>query len=200
MCPPGKTPSAPSDSTPMFNAQRYSTGHRECHKAVDGPCSRCSPRPPRICCDLCSPEEFVDMFQVPNAGPKSQSHRSKIKDYIPNERDKKLRQWLDDWRQKTSEDVYGKSSINYFGCSTVMLDSILERICDAAHQNLISSVDDLHKETRWYLTHKYGQTVIDAIKTIMPATLPPSESHPAKTPKVHKCSSCGRVGHTSELF
>ena len=64
-----------------------------------------------------------------------------------------------------------------------MLDETFEQICDAAHHNLIASADDLYKETRWYLTHEYGQIVFNTIKQIIPADTPPSKSHPVKTRK-----------------
>ena len=83
--------------------------------------------------------------------PVTQPHGSKTKDYIPDENDKILRQWLNDWRQESSEDAYGKIVVRYFGCSSFMPNNTLERICDAAHYDLIASIDDLNKETHWHL-------------------------------------------------
>lgn len=183
----------------MFSTQRYSLGFHKCDNAVNGSCSRCSSRPPHICCDLCNPGEFEDMFQVPDPGPKNQIRRSKIKDYVSNESDKTFREWLDDWRRKTSKEVQGDHCVRYYGPLNIMLDDTFERICDAAHHNLITSVDNLYKETRWYLTHEYGQIIIDKIKEIIPADLPPSGSRTAKNSRPRKCSNCGQVGHTSEL-
>ena len=137
------------------------------------------------------------MFRVPDAGPKTQPCRSKIKDYVPNENDKIFQLWLDDWRQETSEYLHGKACVRYFGCSNVMTDTVFERICDAVHNNLIASVDDLYKETRWYLTNKYGQVIVDEIKEIVPVA-PPQKSRPTTTPKPRKCSNCGQLGHISE--
>ena len=172
-------------------------GVHACDNAVNGSCPRCSPHHPHICCDLCNPEEFEDMFQVPNPGSKNQPRRSKIKDYVQNENDKKLRKWLDDWRRKTTKEVHGEQCLRYYGPSNIMLTETFDRICDAAHHNLIASVDDLFKESRWFLTYKYGQIVVDAIKEIIPVDPLPSESHPTKTRQPPKCSSCGQVGHTS---
>ena len=137
------------------------------------------------------------MFQTPNTRPEPQLRRSRIKDYIPDDNDYILQQWLDDWRWYTCEEVFGKASVRYFGCSNVMSDTTFERICDAAHHGLIRSVKDLYKETRWHLTGRYGQIVVDAIKDAIPA-VPPPELHPATTPKPRKCSLCGEPGHTSE--
>lgn len=135
------------------------------------------------------------MFQVPDPPPKSQLRRSKLKDYIPDEHDKELHQWLMDWRQKTSEEEYGLPFVKHFGCSNIMTDQVLSRICDAAHQHLITSTNDLYKESRWHLTQKYGQMVVDKIKETIPAAPPPS-----KPTTVRKCSKCRQPGHDSELL
>lgn len=172
------------------------TDLQKCENAINGSCPRCSPCLPRICCDLCNPEVFKDTFQVPDAGLKPQPRRSKIKDYHPTESDKSFRTWLDGWRQKTSEDDYGKGCSTHFGSSNIMTDTIFERICDAAHHNLINTIDDLYKETRWHLTHKYGQIVVNVVKDVIPVALPPPKPHTEKT--LRKCSSCRQVGHTSE--
>jgi len=137
------------------------------------------------------------MFRVPNAGPKTQLRRSKIKDYIPNENDETLQQWLNNWWWETSENVHGWPCVRYFSCSNIMSDSILERICDAAHHNLPTSIDNLYKETRWHLTHEYGQVIINAIREAIPAA-PSLEPCPAPAPKPRRCSACKQVSHTSE--
>ena len=76
-----------------------------------------------------------------------------------------------------------------------MADSTLDQICDAAHQHLISSTNDLFKETRWHLTNEFGQTIVDQIKEVIPAAPPP-----LKTTATRKCSQCGQPGHNSEHF
>lgn len=136
------------------------------------------------------------MFRVPDTGPRTQPRRSKVKDYVPNENDKAFRSWLDIWRRETSEAAHGKPCVRYLGSSNIMLDDTFEKICDAVHHNLINSVHDLHKETsRWNLTHKYGQIIVDSIKNIIPAVPPPTAT--TTTAKQRRCSSCSQVGHTS---
>lgn len=135
------------------------------------------------------------MFRLPHTIPKTQLRRSKIKDYIPGENDKAFQQWLKDWRQKTSEDLYGVCCVKYLGCSNVMTDHTLGQICDAAHQNLIASTDDLYKETRWHLAYERGQTIVNKIKEMVPAVL-----LPPKTVAIRRCSMCGQPGHNSEFF
>ena len=168
--------------TLVFSAQQHPAGIRSCNNATDEPCPRCSPRSPCICCDLCNPKESRDMFRVPDAGPKTQPRRSKIMEHAPNENDKIFRLWLDDWRQETSEYLRGKACVRYFGCSNVMTDTVFGRTCDTVHNNLIASVDDLYKETHWYLTKKYGQVIVDKIKEIEPVA-PPQKSRPMTQPQ-----------------
>ena len=171
----------------LFNAQQHSAGIRDCDNAIDGSCPHCSPQQPCICCDLCNPEEFEDMFWVPNLHSKSQPCRSKIKDYTPDNNDKTLQEWLKDWRRKTSKDIYGVHCVKHFGYLNVVADSTLDQICDAAHQHLISSTNDLFKETHWHLTNEFGQTIVDQIKEVIPAAPPP-----LKTTATRKCSQCGQ--------
>lgn len=138
---------------------------------------------------------FEDAFRVPDTQLKTQLRRSRIKDYIPDKNDEKLRQWLEDWRRKTSIELYGVHSVKHFGFSNVMTDHTLSQICDAAHQNLIMSTDDLYKETRWHFIYQYGQTVVGKIREIKPVV-----PLPVKTTTARKCSKCGQPGHNSEFI
>jgi len=142
-----------------------------------------------------TPEGFEDMSQVSDLESKTRSRRSEVQDYVPDENDKKFRQWLEDWRRQTSEDLYGAYFLGYFGYSNVMTTYTLDRICDAAHQNLITSTDDLYRETGWHLTDEYGQIIVDKIREIMGGSAPP----PPKKPAIRKCSKCGQPGHDSKF-
>ena len=104
-----------------------------------------------------------------------QLRRSRMKEYVPNENDKELRRWLDSWRWKISRDIYGAPCVKRLGCSNFMADGLLDQICAAAHHNLITSIDDLDKETRWHFIKEYGQTLVDKIKEIIPIVPPTSE-------------------------
>ena len=133
------------------------------------------------------------MFQVQDPRPKTQLRRSKKKDYIPNENDKRLRSWVDDWRRKTAVGTYGAACVKRFGCSNIMTDQVLDQVCHAAHHGLISSVDNLYKETRWHFTYKYGRTIAEKIKEMLPIAPPP-----AKVATVWKCSELDHV-HIAEM-
>ena len=129
-----------------FNIPQGFTRLGPCGSAVGRSFLCCSSYPPRSRCDLRDPEVFKDM-QVPDPGSKNyQSHQWKVKDYVPNENDKKLQEWLNDWRRRTNKEVHGEAWVEHCGPSNIMLDETFERICDAAHHNLIASADDLYKK------------------------------------------------------
>ena len=106
-----------------------------------------------------------------------------------------------------SNDTFGQSFTRVFGCYTFMPDEILNRIVDAAHENLITSVEGLIKETRWHLSKEHGQAVVGIISEMHPGTgqqLPtrtPIPTIPKLGPKPREmvCSSCGQPGHSSEF-
>lgn len=138
---------------------------------------------------------------------KSRPRRSVIKPYEPDKHDKELRKQLDEWRRNMSNDKYGRSFTKVFGYSTFMPDKILNCIVNAAHKNLITSVEKLAKETRWHHSKEYGQAVVEIILGMCPRTdqqlriqTPASvvlKSGPK--PREMVCTSCGQPGHSSEF-
>jgi len=167
-------------------------------------CPGYSPTPPRLCCDLCSPAEFENEFVVSLENRKPQPPRSTMEPYEPSEDDKMLRVRLDRWRWKMADDIFGELFTNNFGCYTFMPNEVFNRICDAAHYDLITSIDTLAKETRWHLSKEHGQAVIKIISEMRPVTAPqspPQTAAPASDPKLRElmCTSCGQPGHSSEL-
>ena len=177
-----------------------------CDNAVDGTCSRCSPTPPQLCCDLCNPSEFEDEYIVSLEKRKSQPRRSTMKPYEPSENDKTLRERLDSWRWEMSDTIFGELFTAGLGCYTLMTDEVLDRICDAAHFNLITSVENLTKETRWHFSTDHGQKVIEIISAAHPVidaqppvqTTTPVTTIPGPKPRDMVCTGCGQRGHSSE--
>ena len=169
-------------------------------------CPRCFVTPPQLCCDLCHPADFENKFIVSLKKRKAQPHRSTIKPYKPSEDDKALRKRLNRWRWEMANDLYGEPFTDNFGCYTFMTNQVLDCICDAAHYSLVTSIDALAREARWYLSKEHGQTVIDIILEMQPASPPPppQQTMAAATPKVKSreltCSSCSQVGHSSAFF
>jgi len=181
-------------------------GSHACDSVGEGECPRCSLTPPQICCDLCDPAEFENEFIVSLDKRKSQPRRSTIKPYEPSEADRLLRKRLNEWRLKMSNELYGEPFTTSFGCYTFMANEDLDRICNGAHNDLITSIDTLVKETHWSFSKDYGQKVLDIILETQTVYLPPT---PPQSPVIVKpkgksreqtCTSCKQSGHSSLSF
>jgi len=102
-----------------------------------------------------------------------------------------------------ANDLYTKVFTANFGCSTFMPDEELSRICDCAHDSLITSVDTLAKETHWNGSRKYGQHILDIISEVQPTPLPPTPPPTPITattkakPREMTCTNCQQTGHSS---
>ena len=132
-----------------------------------------------------------------------------MKLYEPSEDDKMLRKRLDEWRWKVADELFGELFTNDFGCYMFMQNEILNRICDAAHYHLITSIDALAKETCWHLSKEHGQSVVDIVSEMqLMITLQSSPQTATLTTTVmpgpksweQTCSSCGQPGHNSEFL
>ncbi|KAG2140003.1 hypothetical protein BD769DRAFT_1350302 [Suillus cothurnatus] len=64
--------------------------------------------------------------------------------------------------------VYGDSMLNDYGPGVTMPDSVLDRIINCAHHHKISTIDDLHKETKWSAADCFGSDVIAIVQCIIP--------------------------------
>jgi hypothetical protein len=107
-----------------------------------------------------------------------------------------------------SVEIFGESFTQDFGCSTFMPNEVLDSICNTAHFNFITSVEDLSKETRWHLAKEHGQKVVEMISKMHPATdsqllvqtVVPVASTSGPKAREMICTSCGQPGHSSEFF
>ena len=188
---------------------------------------RCSSTPPQICCNLCNPAEFENRYIVSLEKRKSQPRRSTMKsyeprlesassseegrvslNYEPSENDKTFRKQLDSWQWEMANKVYTEFFTADFGCYTFMTDDVLNRICDASHFNLTTSVENLAKETRWNSSKEYGQHVIEIVLAAYPTldsqspveTAAPAPSASVPKPREMVCTGCGQRGHASEFL
>jgi hypothetical protein len=165
--------------------------------------SICSLTVPQLCYDVCDPAEFENKFAITLEKQKPQPRRSMVKTYEPSEEEKMLRKQLNDWRWKMSVELHGEGFTDSFGCATFMADEVLDRICDAAHYDLITSIDALAKETDWHLAKEHGQPVIDIISATTPLPQVQTDAPVAATsgpkPREQTCTSCGQPGHTSKF-
>ena len=130
--------------------------------------------------------------------------------YEPSEDDRALRDQLVEWRWKMSNNLFGDTFDRGFGYFMFMPNGVLDRICDAAHYNLITSVETLMRESCWDLSLEYGQKVVDMISEIRPVPVPapapppPPPQTPAIVTRKKKyreltCASCKQQGHSRTL-
>ena len=192
-----------SDLPRIYRSLIRVAGGHVCDSAGEGMCPRCFVTTPRLCCDLCHPDEFKNKFIVSLDKQKSQPRRSTVKPYEPSVVDKALRKRLNEWRLEMSNELYGEQYTANFGCFAFMSNEDLGRICDAVHDDLITSIETLVKETRWGSSKEYGQRVLDIILEARPMSLPltPPQSPVIVIPKgKHReqtCTSCKQPGHSS---
>ena len=172
----------------------------------DGVCPRCSITPSQLCCDLCHPADFKNKFNVRLEKRKPQPRRSTMKPYEPSEGDRVLREQLNQWRWKMSDELFGERFTQNLGCFTFMPNDVFDCICNAAHYGLITSIETLAKETRWHLSNEHGQKVVDIVSEIQPMSTPQpppqtsTTAMPKAKPRELTCTSCNQPGHSSGFF
>jgi ATP-dependent DNA helicase RecQ len=95
-----------------------------------------------------------------------------------------LQNALDNWREKTTEEHYGKAHLWDIGPMLVMPTEVLERIVDCTHYSKINSLEDMRKETRWDEVDKWGHDIVDLIQRLRPPqpALPPPMTTAPKQP------------------
>jgi hypothetical protein len=141
--------------------------------------------------------------------------------------DYKLREALEDWREKVTAARYGWAHLHDLGSTLIMPNEVLSRIVDCAHYHKINSTSDLKNETRWDEIEQCGDEVLEIILRLRPqpsaaspltttpmrpstATLNISSPSPlTSTTTIAKqsvsrsktrCSTCGLVGHNCKLM
>ena len=105
-----------------------------------------------------------------------------------------------------SKTIFGKLFTQGLGCPTFMPNEVLDSICDAAHFNLITSVETLAKETCWHLARDYGESIVQIILEAFPPASPqplvpplvPATSTSGPKAREMICTSCGQSGHSNE--
>ncbi|KAJ7078050.1 P-loop containing nucleoside triphosphate hydrolase protein [Mycena belliarum] len=130
-------------ATIYFGNDRTISDHLECQPRFAEGCPRCVIKPPTVCCELCSPEHFIDFARVHLPKPKQQPSRSRIPDYVPDKDDYALRTDLHMFRKERTIELLGRASFRNHGAGSIMPDEILQRIIDCAHFGKISNTADL---------------------------------------------------------
>lgn len=180
-------------------------------------CTRCKVAPSSICCELCTPDKFVDFARVDLPKNKQQPKRSRIADYKADRTDFALEADLHAFRKARMIAVRGSAHFRSYGAAYIMPDDFLKRIVDCAHFHKILTSEDLQKETRWHRVSTDGEDVLALIQKhrpppppspspLIPATpLRPHDSPTANlgtpsTPSARQCSKCSQYGHIGVSF
>lgn len=133
---------------------------------------------PVICCELCSPEAFVEFAQVDIPKPKAAQQRSRLKVYSRQSTDMALRDALDEFREDMTIKMEGRAVLQDYGASVFMTDQVLERIVDCAHYGKITTIEQLARETRWAHASEHGTAVLALIAAHVPLATEAASSRP----------------------
>ncbi|KAJ3721038.1 P-loop containing nucleoside triphosphate hydrolase protein [Lentinula raphanica] len=124
--------------------------------------SGCSPHPVKHCCDLCEPEYWPFSISTNETFSVKQTRMSNPKAYERGEKEKKLREVLDQERNHWFMKNYGPYVL--FTPNALWPDLVLDRIVDWAHENKLLTMDDFRKRVAWAFTEELGQRILQLIK------------------------------------
>ncbi|TFY60048.1 hypothetical protein EVG20_g7563 [Dentipellis fragilis] len=185
--------------------------------AAAGNCSRCSPKPSLLCCDLCNPEDFppsIIAAKVKVDPPRPR--RSPIAIYRPSCNDLALKNTLLIWRHEKALEVLGKAFFTDYGPDLFMPMSVLMRLVDCGHARKIAVVQDIATETHWRHASVHADELValvllhHPVPNIIVEGALPLEDRPTQAanvaapgpstnaPTVRKpcqCSACHGYGH-----
>ncbi|KLO04347.1 hypothetical protein SCHPADRAFT_840731, partial [Schizopora paradoxa] len=148
--------------------------HIDCDLSSADGCSRCRPRPSRLCCDVCNPSEFNTVAQyTPPEGSKAE-RKSRLGKYTRMEFENLLWRLLDDWRMVKAVEKYGVAIAEDIGPALVMPEQFIDRIVDCAHFEKIKNLQDLRRETGWNCPDEIGTTVVALVAEHGRPPAPPS--------------------------
>ncbi|KAK6984413.1 hypothetical protein R3P38DRAFT_2576035 [Favolaschia claudopus] len=211
---PTRQPGNPCYREPIMvffgNDETVST-HVQCRPDLPAGCPRCVVSNSKICCELCSPDEFADFAQVDIPKAKPQASRSRIPNYSTDASDMALRAALHSFRKSRTAEVFGPFHFRKHGAGGIMANEVLDRIADCAHFHKIQTTADLARETDWHRITEDGTQILALITQHRPIPVPAAPTpHPLlplntntsvySTPKNRKCSKCGLSGHIGMLF
>ncbi|KAG1857236.1 hypothetical protein C8R48DRAFT_607597 [Suillus tomentosus] len=205
----------------VFENETAESDHHKCNTSLKTGCLRCLIMPPSICCDIHTPEHFTSFMSIIPKSTK-QSSCSRITKFSMASIDFKLVDALEDWREDTTQKLYGQAHLHDLGPGLVMPNDILDCIVDCAHFHKIKSPTDLLKETHWSGVDEHGDDIVALILRVSPLPSPstPFISTPLQPRQVSsnttttsallfhdhvqgfpvskrkaRCSACGEEGH-----
>ncbi|KAJ6562922.1 hypothetical protein B0H10DRAFT_2116636, partial [Mycena sp. CBHHK59/15] len=201
-------------ATIFFGNDNTVSTHLECRPDIPGGCPRCKMTDSKVCCELCSPDDFVDFAHVDIAKPKQQPSRSRIAAFKARPVDMALKNDLHLFRKERTIAVISRASFRNHGAGAIMSDEVLDRIVECAHFGKIQTTADLVKETHWHRAAEDGAKILALIGQHHPIPVPPLTApfnSPLRattisnipvptmpgpsTPKNRKCRKCGLFGH-----
>ncbi|KAG2060972.1 hypothetical protein BDR06DRAFT_854745, partial [Suillus hirtellus] len=155
----------------VFENETAESDHHKCNTSLKTGCLWYLITPPKICCDIHTPEHFTSFMSIIPKHTKQPScpHITK---FSMASIDFKLVDVLEDWREDTTQKLYGQAHLHDLGPSLVMPNDILNRIVDCAHFHKIKSPTDLLKETHWSGVDEHGDDIVALILQVSPLPSP----------------------------
>ena len=134
----------------------------------NGLCPRCEPPPPRLCCDIDSPELLTLLSPVPDRDFIKKPHKSAIKNYMPGDIEAALTKALEEWRFKTAKEWLGEENFRLHGVAALMPDHVLENIVKYASKKKLPTAESLQVQARWRRWQKFGERVLQVVNSFIP--------------------------------
>ena len=117
----------------------------------------------------------------PPSAPATKPSKSSLKKYKKGEREQRLSQALNAWRQRVTVEKYGEAILRDVGSSLVLPNELLERLVDCSHYGKITNMEQLGKEVDWILADEYGPEVVRLIMDVCPPQPRKRGRRPKKT-------------------
>ncbi|KAH9914882.1 P-loop containing nucleoside triphosphate hydrolase protein [Epithele typhae] len=192
--------------------------HKHCHP---GGCRRCAPPSSSsllVCCTQCNPThlafDFLPLEDAPAIKAPAARRASKLDDKVTlTQVDKDFRLAVQQFRDDQTCKMLGRTHLEEEGPRFIMGDKTLDRVVLCARANKIRSVEELHRETKWYRVKELGEELLVLVNRFYPPPppLPPQPSSTSSAPQSvgstrptsasktqRRCSACGNVGHIRE--
>ncbi|KAJ3768798.1 P-loop containing nucleoside triphosphate hydrolase protein, partial [Lentinula raphanica] len=116
--------------------------------------SGCSPHPIKHCCDLCEPDYWPFTISPNETFSVKKTRMSNPKAFERGGKEKKLRQVLDQERDRWFMKNFGQYAL--FTPAALWPNSVSDRIVDWAHENKLLTMDDFRKRVTWGFTEELG--------------------------------------------
>ncbi|EPS93458.1 hypothetical protein FOMPIDRAFT_1090729, partial [Fomitopsis schrenkii] len=130
----------------VFSRSATDFDHKDCDQDQPLGCARCAPVAPMVCCDICHPLAFEDVFTPKPSRTTRGLRKSTVKPYDSGSQDHELRQALLQWRDEETRRLYGSAILHIHGGSFVLPIETMKRIIQCAHAGIISTPEQFRRE------------------------------------------------------